>query len=115
MVIRRLPARPAPKLDATIEALAEYDINPEPDPQLSAEAGDLLAAAEWVAKTHIGDDCERPDGAFGPCRDCGWPWPCPAWDEIKQLTLSWLIRASTTAVHVSRQHNAIFDASRRSA
>lgn len=114
-MIHRLPPRPAPKLEQTIKALAEYDENPEPDPQLSAEAGDLLAAAEWVSKTHVGDPHERPDGTFGPCRDCDWPWPCPAWDEIKQLTLSWLMRASTTAVHVSRQHNAIFDASRRPA
>lgn len=115
MVIRRLPSKPAPRLDETIRALSEYDTNPEPDGHLSAEAADLLAAAEWVTKTHAADSHERPDGTFGPCRDCGKPWPCPAWDEIRALTLSWLIRASTTAVNVSRQNNATFDARRRSA
>jgi hypothetical protein len=114
-MIRRLPSKPAPKLDETIRALAEYDEYPQPDPKLSAEAADLLAAAQWVTQTHIGDREARPDGTFGPCRDCGQPWPCPAWNEIKTSTLSWLMRASTRALDVSRQNNATFDARRRPA
>lgn len=114
-MIKRLPSKPAPKLDETIRALVEYDQNPEPDPKLSAEAGDLLAATEFITQTHVGEPHEQPDGTFGPCQDCGWPWPCPAWNEIRSLTLSWLIRASTKAVHVSRQTNAAFDARGRSA
>jgi hypothetical protein len=115
MNVHRLPSRPAPKLDETIKALREYDTYPEPDEQLSAEAGDLLAAAEWVSETHVGDPRERPAGTFGPCRDCGHPWPCPAWDDIRTLTLSWLIRASTPALAVSRRTNTDFDLRRRPA
>lgn len=92
----RLTPRPAPTLAETIRALTDYGT--------TDEATDILAATQWVTTSHVGATHELPNGTFGPCRLCGQPWPCPAWDEIRALTLDWLIRASTAAVLASREN-----------
>jgi hypothetical protein len=96
MVNPHLPPRRAPTLDETIKTLIEYGTTPE--------AEDLLAITQWVTQTHTAEPTELPNGTFGPCQQCDKPWPCPAWDETRDLTLSWLIHASTTAIHTSQEN-----------
>lgn len=95
MVTLQLAPKPAPSLTETIRALTDYGT--------TDEALDLLTATEWVTQTHIGSTHELPDGTYGPCQLCEQPWPCPAWEEIRTLTLHWLVRSSTITIHVSRE------------
>lgn len=90
----RLVPKLAPTLTETITALTDYATSPE--------AVDLREAAQWITQTHIGTTHELPNGTFGNCTACGEPWPCPAWENVRTLTLEWLIRASTAAVHESQ-------------
>lgn len=91
----RLIPKPAPSLTETITALTDHGTTPE--------AGDLLETTQWITKTHVGTTHELPDGTFGDCTECHTPWPCPIWNEIRTLTLEWLIHASTAAVRASQE------------
>lgn len=87
--------RPAPALTETMKTLSGFNDD--------HEAMDLLALAEWVTESHIGTELELPDGTFGLCRTCEQPWPCENWREVRDLTLQWLVLASTAAVRRSQE------------
>lgn len=95
-MVTQPPVVPAPTFGETIETLTAYGDAPE--------SLDLLAAVEWVTKSHTGSAHELPNGGYGLCDLCHKPWPCPAWDEIRGLTLAWIIKTSTNAVRASRQN-----------
>jgi hypothetical protein len=67
---------------------------------------DLLAAADHAHHVHQAGNPEaviHPDADWGPCTECGDPWPCLSWSEVHVLAVEWLSRRAGQAVASARQ------------